>query len=216
MNLAKLGDRIRRRREHLRLSQLQLANSLYVSPQAVSKWERGINAPDLSVLPLLSGVLQLSLDDLIIGRPETPTTFNAAVLTTSIRNFATRAASLSPSEVATIINAVVKPITEVVIQNKGVPVKYLGDGFLAYFSGHHYSKRAKDAVAQIQRVTVETNLVIAVTEGPIYLGSIGYGDYARPDIIGDAVNRAFLLNQEVTETGESIAIHLGPIDSPSI
>lgn len=214
MNLSKLGERIRRRREQLRLSQLQLANSLYVSPQAVSKWERGINAPDLSVLPLLSGVLQLSLDDLIVGQPETPTTFKAAVLTTSIRNFAQRAASLSPSEVAMIINAVVKPITEVVLQNKGVPVKYLGDGFLAYFSGHHYARRAKESIAQIQRVNVETNLVISVTEGPIYLGPIGYGDYARPDIIGDAVNRAFLLNATTAESGESVACHLGTTDTP--
>jgi transcriptional regulator with XRE-family HTH domain len=209
MNLSKLGDRIRKRREALRLSQLQLANSLYVSPQAVSKWERGINAPDLSVMPLLSGILQISLDDLIIGQKETPSTFMAAVLTTSIRNFATRAAKLAPSEVAMIINAVFQPITEAVLHHRGVPVKYLGDGFLAYFSGPNYETRIQQAVAQIQRVNIERELIIAVTEGPIFLGPIGFGDYARPDIIGDAVNQAFLLNHRTSENGDHVAISLG-------
>ena len=195
MNLARLGERIRARRETMKLSQVQLAHSLHISPQAVSKWERGINAPDLSVMHLLSSVLQVSLDDLIIGHSGTPSTFPAAVLTTSIRQFAHRAAQLAPNEVAIILNSIFNSLTQVVLANKGVPVKYLGDGFLAYFSGPKYSWRAIQAVRQMIRLGIDPHLEITVSDGPIYLGPIGYGDYSRPDIIGDAVNVSFLLNQ---------------------
>ncbi|NBV82538.1 helix-turn-helix domain-containing protein [bacterium] len=200
MNLAKLGERIRRRREAMKLSQVQLAHSLHISPQAVSKWERGINAPDLSVMPLLSSVLQISLDDLISGQSAAPTTFPAAVLTTSIRGFARRAAQLLPNEVALILNSIFQPLTQTVLAHKGVPVKYLGDGFLAYFSGPNHTHRAIQALQQILKLTIDSQLVISVSEGPIYLGPIGEGDYARPDIIGDSVNLAFLLNQWAAET----------------
>lgn len=195
MNLARLGERIRARREAMKLSQVQLAHSLHISPQAVSKWERGINAPDLSVMNLLSRVLQVSLDDLIIGPNGTESTFPAAVLTTSIRQFARRAAQLAPNEVAMILNAIFNSLTQVVLTHKGVPVKYLGDGFLAYFSGPKYSSRAVQAVRQMIRLGIDPQLVISVSDGPIYLGPIGYGDYSRPDIIGDSVNLSFLLNQ---------------------
>ena len=50
MNLSQLGERVRSRRERLRLRQADLAAALRVSAQAVSNWERGENAPDLSVL----------------------------------------------------------------------------------------------------------------------------------------------------------------------
>lgn len=88
-------------------------------------------------------------------------------------------------------------LTDAVLSNKGVPVKYLGDGFLAYFSGQRYTHRSVKAALQMRRISVDPNLVVTISEGPIYLGPIGVGDYARPDIIGDAVNTAFLLNQWV-------------------
>ncbi|NDC82149.1 helix-turn-helix domain-containing protein [bacterium] len=195
MNLVGLGIRIRKLRESMNLSQLQLANSLHISPQAVSKWERGMNAPDLSVLPLLSTVLQVSLDTLLRDGVPVQSTFPGVVLASSVRGFAQRAATLFPDEVAVILNGMFHSITRVILNYSGVPVKYLGDGFLAYFSGFNYVQRAWDAAIQLNRLELLPGLTVSLQQGPIYLGRIGYGDYAQLDVIGDTVNHAFLLNQ---------------------
>ena len=40
-----------------------------VSPQAVSKWERGLACPDLVFLDDLAALLGVSLEELLIGTP---------------------------------------------------------------------------------------------------------------------------------------------------
>ena len=42
-----LGKFIRTKREEARLSQKQFAEQLFVTESAVSKWERGVNYPDI-------------------------------------------------------------------------------------------------------------------------------------------------------------------------
>lgn len=46
------------------LSQAKLAEILRVSPQAVSKWERGVALPDIDLLIPLADVFSLTLDEL--------------------------------------------------------------------------------------------------------------------------------------------------------
>ena len=46
------------------LTQSQLAELVGVSNQAVSKWEQGISAPDISLLPELSEIFKIDIDDL--------------------------------------------------------------------------------------------------------------------------------------------------------
>mgnify|MGYP002623555778 CR=1 FL=1 len=46
------------------LTQLQLADYLGVSSQAVSKWEQGSSAPDISLLPELSKIFGVSINEL--------------------------------------------------------------------------------------------------------------------------------------------------------
>src|SRR5205809_5761112 len=65
--LTAAGERIRARREKLGMTQRDIANGLQVSAQAVSKWERGDNAPDVGVLVALSRLLGVSLDWLLGG-----------------------------------------------------------------------------------------------------------------------------------------------------
>ena len=43
------------------LTQKQLAQRLYVSDKAVSKWERGLSLPDISLLQPLAQALDLSV-----------------------------------------------------------------------------------------------------------------------------------------------------------
>ena len=48
--LQEIGKRIARLRKLKDMTQLQLAELLFVSDKTISKWERGVGAPDISVL----------------------------------------------------------------------------------------------------------------------------------------------------------------------
>ena len=60
-----LGRKIQERRKHQGLTQEQLGNDLFVSPQAVSKWENGESLPDVGTLPGLCKTLGTSADALL-------------------------------------------------------------------------------------------------------------------------------------------------------
>ena len=64
-----LGSNIMRLRKENDLTQEQLANGLGITYQAVSKWETGVSSPDISMLPLLADVFEVSIDELF-GRGE--------------------------------------------------------------------------------------------------------------------------------------------------
>lgn len=67
MNPIKTGKAIASLRKKAGYTQATLAEALEVSDKAVSKWERGIACPDLSLFPKLSILLDTDIDDLING-----------------------------------------------------------------------------------------------------------------------------------------------------
>ena len=58
------GNRIKSLRLSRSMTQEQLAQKLGVSAQAVSKWESGTNMPDILILPDLSVIFGVTIDDL--------------------------------------------------------------------------------------------------------------------------------------------------------
>ncbi|MBQ7336966.1 MAG: methyltransferase domain-containing protein [Clostridia bacterium] len=60
-----LGKMITERRKMMGVTQQVLAEKLNVSFQAVSKWENGTSYPDVTLLPELAAVLNLSIDSLL-------------------------------------------------------------------------------------------------------------------------------------------------------
>ena len=58
MNQEKIGKFIAERRKSKKLTQEQLAEKLGISDRAVSKWERGLNLPDASLMLELSKILE--------------------------------------------------------------------------------------------------------------------------------------------------------------
>lgn len=60
-----LGQRIAYYRKRAGLTQEELAEKCSVTPQAVSKWENDISSPDISLLPTLSRLLNVSCDELL-------------------------------------------------------------------------------------------------------------------------------------------------------
>ncbi|MEY8482906.1 helix-turn-helix domain-containing protein [Lachnospiraceae bacterium 48-21] len=67
MDNVKIGQLIYRLRKENRLTQLQLAEQLGVSDKAVSKWERGMGCPDVSLLTDLSNIFHVDLEKLLSG-----------------------------------------------------------------------------------------------------------------------------------------------------
>ena len=67
MDTTKIGKFIAERRKSLGMTQMQLAEKLYISDKAVSKWETGKSMPDVSIMLELSNILGISVQELLIG-----------------------------------------------------------------------------------------------------------------------------------------------------
>ncbi len=64
------GKKISQLRKERNITQMELADLMGVSYQAVSNWERGNSMPDISKLPELAEILGISIDDLLNdGKP---------------------------------------------------------------------------------------------------------------------------------------------------
>ena len=67
MDLIKIGKYIAEKRKKLGMTQKQLAEKLGKSDKSVSKWERGICLPDVSVYLELCEILGISLNEFLAG-----------------------------------------------------------------------------------------------------------------------------------------------------
>lgn len=67
MDLVKIGKHIAGKRKALGMTQKQLAEKLNMSDKSVSKWERGICLPDVSVYMELCEILGISINEFLAG-----------------------------------------------------------------------------------------------------------------------------------------------------
>ena len=67
MDARRIGALIRALRMEKGMTQRELAARLHVSDKAVSKWERAMGCPDVSLLPALSQVLGVQIDAVLSG-----------------------------------------------------------------------------------------------------------------------------------------------------
>lgn len=67
MDLIKTGKYIADKRKSLGLTQKQVAEKLGMSDKSVSKWERGICLPDVSVYITLCDMLGISINEFFAG-----------------------------------------------------------------------------------------------------------------------------------------------------
>lgn len=68
MNYEKIGEFIAKKRKEKNLTQKDLALLIGVTDKAVSKWERGLGCPDVSILEVLSKELDVSILEILKGR----------------------------------------------------------------------------------------------------------------------------------------------------
>ncbi len=67
MDNIQIGKLIRELRVEKSMTQRQIAEQLGITEQAISKWERGLGGPDISLLPALSGILGVNIDKILAG-----------------------------------------------------------------------------------------------------------------------------------------------------
>lgn len=65
MDAEKFGSFVQQRRKELAMTQNDLAEKLYVTSKAVSRWERGVGFPDIKLLQPLADALEISIVELM-------------------------------------------------------------------------------------------------------------------------------------------------------
>ena len=84
--LSNMADFIATLRKEKGLTQKDLADQLGVTDKAVSKWERGLNCPDIALLTELAGILGVTPNELLKGeRTATPAPEVDAVVESTLR-----------------------------------------------------------------------------------------------------------------------------------
>jgi len=67
MDCTKVGKLILSLRTEKKMTQKELANKMRISDRTISKWERGIGCPDVSLLNELSRILEVDIDRILTG-----------------------------------------------------------------------------------------------------------------------------------------------------
>ena len=67
MDLIKIGKFIAERRKKKIMTQEQLAEKLFITDRAVSKWERGLSLPDADKMLELCNILDINVNELLNG-----------------------------------------------------------------------------------------------------------------------------------------------------
>lgn len=82
MNNEKIGLFIAKLRKDKKMTQMDLADKLHITDRAVSKWERGICMPDVSLLSELSTILDISIAELLNGEKSNKKIDNEKIINT--------------------------------------------------------------------------------------------------------------------------------------
>lgn len=67
LNLEKISKKIIEKRKHIGMTQNELADALFVTRQAVSKWEMGKSLPSLEVLLEMTELFDVTIDYMLDG-----------------------------------------------------------------------------------------------------------------------------------------------------
>ena len=68
MDLTKISNLIKTKRKELGITQEELANKLFVTEKAISRWETGRGTPDISLLIPLAKELKIDVSELLNGK----------------------------------------------------------------------------------------------------------------------------------------------------
>ena len=87
----KMGQFISELRKSCQMTQKELADKLNVSDKAVSKWERGLSCPDISLLTPLSNILGVTTTELLNGERAGTDTVNVEAVVVNALEYGEKA-----------------------------------------------------------------------------------------------------------------------------
>lgn len=67
MDNSKFGKFIKELRKEKNMTQKELAEKLYLTDKAISKWERGLSFPDITILNSISEIFNVSVTEILNG-----------------------------------------------------------------------------------------------------------------------------------------------------
>lgn len=103
MNYETIGKFIQTKRKEKKLTQKELAERLGVTDKAVSKWERGLGCPDVSILEILATELDTSILEILKGR----TIENEIIKVTEANDYVKETIKYTKNQTKEIINKII-------------------------------------------------------------------------------------------------------------
>lgn len=67
MDCGKIGKLILSLRKEKNMTQKEIADAMNISDKTISKWERGLGCPDVSLLSGLSKILEVNIEKILLG-----------------------------------------------------------------------------------------------------------------------------------------------------
>lgn len=107
MNYETIGKFIQTKRKEKNLTQKELAKKLGVTDKAVSKWERGLGCPDVSILEVLAQELDTSILEILKGR----TIENEIIKVTEANDYVKETINFTKKKTKEIINKIIVFLT---------------------------------------------------------------------------------------------------------
>ncbi len=129
-----------------------------------------------------------------------------SILFSDIRSFTTISESMSPEDLIKLLNRYFTPMTNAVLENKGMLDKYIGDAVMAFFNApvdvpDHADKACDTALLMIERLhklneelleegLFEIRIGIGINSAEVVVGNMGSDTRFNYTVIGDGVNLA--------------------------
>ncbi|MGP4670264.1 adenylate/guanylate cyclase domain-containing protein [Agrobacterium pusense] len=146
-----------------------------------------------------------------------PQTRRATLLFADIKDFTKMSQRLQPIQLVKLLNEFFSAITEIVDQNGGVVINYIGDAVLVSFNAPLAVERPADravraaqdmlaAVETRQFLEISLQLRIGIATGIIAAGTVGAGERQTYTVYGDAVNLAQRLQALNKEMGTNCLV----------
>lgn len=141
MNMQAIGRKISAKRKERDMTQVDLADKLGVTYQAVSSWERGHSMPDIAKLPDISQVLAVSIDELL----------DNAAAATLVKNVLTGQEPQAPDMEALVdVAPILKPSQIETLTNKNT---IASEEFLVEMACHLDSEKIKEIVLNCESIS---------------------------------------------------------------
>ncbi len=146
-----------------------------------------------------------------------------SILFSDIRNFTTRSEEMDdPQQLIKLLNRYFTPMTQAVMDNKGMLDKYIGDAVMAFFNApidveEHAHAACTCALEMIEKLNLlnkefekegiaPIHIGIGINTGEVVVGNMGATKRFNYTIIGDSVNLASRLESKTKEFGVEIII----------